>query len=1052
MRRRLLLFALFILLVSGKIIAQKITGTVVDAQQAPIPGVAVTVKDATIGTTTDLDGKFELNVPNASTQTVVFSFLGYKTQERAIGRNTNFNIVLDEDTKQLEDVVVVGYGVQKKSLLTGAIASVSAKDIANIPNDGRAELALQGRTPGVIVGANSGQPGDNYNVRVRGLTSITQGNDPLWVVDGIVVQTSNLNYLNQADIQSIEVLKDAASAAIYGTRAGNGVILVTTKQGSAEKFTVNYNGFVGTQAPARLAPMANATQYATLMNEAALNDGSSTLPYPNPSSLGAGTNWQKAIFSNNAFRTNHDISLSGGNKNANIYASFGYQNQDGIVLPQVSGFEKYSMRINHNENFGKIFKFGQAIAYTRNQSKALKVNTEINGAVNFALALDPFTPVIANAQQAQANQYNTQNAPYNILAPNGMPYGISALSGWQEIENPVAFGQLQLGNTSYSDNFVGNSYLEINPIKELTIRSQISLNRNYWGGQSFTPLSYLGPTASSNNLVYNHLDRNINEGTEWNWDNTATYAKTIEKNTFSIMGGYSISDDGIGTHTNISVQNVPADNYKDANFNWPTTAAQITAGTGNYIRHTVESFFGRINYDYAQKYLATIIVRHDGSTRFGADNRWGTFPSVSVGWVPSLENFWTDHINADAFDFLKIRAGYGVTGNDNLGDFAYAATIGGGNNYVFGTSGVPVLGNSPMSLANPDLKWEQTAQTNIGLDAHFLRDFNFTFDYFYKKTSGDLMTVSIPLYTGVPYKPWANVGDVTNQGVEFQLTYNKQVNEWRFGAIANFATLKNRVASLGVGTPYMNAGGTYQTMGYVNRDVPGYPLLAFWGYKTNGVFQTQADVQNYKSADGMVIQPNAQPGDFRWTDVDGNGTINSNDMTYLGSPLPTYNYGLTLTAEYGNNISGKFDFMIFFQGQGGNKIFQGYRRLDIAVANFPLDYLNRWTGPGSTNSYPRLTVATDPNGNFTSMSDFYLHDGAYMRIQNAQLGYTLPSKIEKAIKASKIRIYVSAENLATITGYTGYDPAVGSNPGSNGIDKGFYPIARTYMVGLNLQF
>lgn len=1021
---------------------QPIAGHVTDSSGKGLSGVSVQVKGTTRGILTNGNGDFAIDAKPGDV--LVISYTGYASKEVTVNGQEQVNVELTPIVTDLNDVVVVGYGTQQKKLVTGAIASVSAKDIANIPHDGRVESALEGRTPGVIVNANSGQPGSDFTVRIRGISTINSGNDPLWVVDGIVVQTSNLNFLNQSDIESIEVLKDAASAAIYGTRAANGVILVTTKHGSAGKMNISYNGYAGTQSVARRVQMTNATQYATLMNERALNDGASTLLYPAPAILGTGTNWENEIFNNGALRTNHEISLRGGNQNANFYVSGGYQKQDGIILPDVSGYERYSLRINHNENFLKIFKFGQDLAYTRNNSKGIGTNTEFGQAMSDALNLDPLTPVIATQDMLSGTQYSS---PLIVKAPNGMPYGISGLVG-QEIVNPIAQEQTIMGNHSYSDNIIGNTYLEIDPMKGLSLRSQISVNRNYWGNWAFTPLYVLN--SNTQNTVNNNLSRGSGQGTEWNWDNTISYDKSIKEHSFGIVIGQSISQDGIGNYTTVTYRNLPVDNYKDANFNWPSTAANITAGTSDYTLHKVVSFFGRINYNYAQKYLLTAIVRRDGSTRFGADNRWATFPSVSAGWVPSMEGFWKDHIDPDAISFLKIRAGYGITGNDNFSNFQYAATIAGGNNYVIGPDGNPVLGNSPTTLANPDLKWEQTAQTDIGLDARFLKDFNFSFDWFNKKTKNMLQQPPIPQYIGVPNAPWANVGSMVNKGIELSLGYNKQLNNWTIGATANYATLKNKVTYLGNGVDYiLNNGATFQNMGNVNRSALGYPVFAFWGYKTNGVFQTASDVQNYKSADGKVIQPDAQPGDFRWTDKNGDGTISTDDETYLGSPLPTYTYGLSLNAGYGNERLGNFDLTVFIQGQGGNKIFQGYRRLDIGNANFPIDYLNRWTGAGSTNSYPRMTLS-DANHDYTYMSDFYLQNGAFLRVKNVQIGYSLPASVAKAIKASKLRIYIAAENLVTLTKYNGFDPEIGG--GVFGIDKGFYPQARTFMAGLNLDF
>jgi TonB-linked SusC/RagA family outer membrane protein len=635
-----------------------------------------------------------------------------------------------------------------------------------------------------------------------------------------------------------------------------------------------------------------------------------------------------------------------------------------------------------------------------------------------------------------------------------MLYGISNLVT-QEVVNPLGYEQIRLGNSGWSDNFIGNTYLEINPMKGLTLRSQISINRNYWGDRAYTPQYY---QTGIRHQDYNSLYRHSGMGTEWNWDNTISYNTSIKNHNFGVVVGQALSEDGIGNQTWFTEKNLPVDNYKDANFNWTTAngAADITASTQDFVLHRVVSFFGRLNYDYAQKYLLTAILRRDGSTRFGANNKWGTFPSISVGWVPSMEDFWKDYNINKVINFLKIRGSYGITGNDNIGNFNYISTISGGVNYVLGTAGSPVAGASPSTLSNPDLKWEQTSQTDIGFDARFLNDFNFAFDYFNKKTTGALQPVTLPLYAGVPNQPWANVGNISNTGFEFQLGYNKQMGVWTIGATANFATLKNKVTDIGAGNPYVQfSEATYQNLnnnvGSLTREVVGYPIHGFWGYKTNGIFQTQSDVQNYKSTNGTVIQPDAQPGDFRWKDVNGDGTIDENDVTYLGSGLPTYTYGLSINVEYNSKHVGSFDLLVFINGQGGNKIFQNYRRFDAGAVNFPLAYLNRWTGPGTSNSFPRLASGTgDDNGNFTNMSDFYLHDGKFLRIKNIQLGYSLPERIAKSIKAEKFRIYIAVENLATLTKYDGFDPEIGGSV--FGVDKGFYPQSRTLMAGINLQF
>jgi TonB-linked SusC/RagA family outer membrane protein len=1005
------------------------TGRVTDDKGEPVPGVSVRVKDGTTGTATDANGRFTLKAP--SNGSLVFSALGFTAQTQPVGSG-NLSIRLKGSETALTETVVVGYGVQKKSVVTGAISSVKAADLESQPIT-RVESALQGRTSGVTIAASSGQPGSGSAVRVRGLTTFNN-NDPLWVVDGVVVDNGGIGYLNQYDIESIEVLKDAASQAIYGARAAAGVILVTTKKGKAGKLSVNYNGYYGTSAPARKLKLLDATQYATLRNEASLAGGGNII-YADPQSFGKGTDWQDQIFNNSAIRQNHEISVSGGNDRSTFYSSFGYLNQEGIVATDISKYERVNFRLNSTHKLSQWVTFGQNVGYAYDKSIGVgNTNSEFGGPLSSAINLDPITPVIIT-DPAVAATYD----PRARKDANGNYYGISN-AVVQEITNPLAYITTRLGNYGWSHNIVGNAYLEIAPIKGLKIRSTLGSKIAFWGSESFTPISYLN---SSTITSRNNFNRSSNTGFNWNVENTVSYTRSFAKNNLTLLVGQGAYLDNHTRALNVTYYDLPVTNFKDASLNYNVTPDQKNAGGSENPDHRIASLFARLNYNYDEKYLAEAIIRRDGSSRFGPNNKYGVFPSFSLGWVVSRESFWA---NNDIVNFLKVRGGYGVVGNDNIGDFAYLSTIGGGRNYSFGTTDKFFVGYSPNAPSNPDLKWESTSQTNVGFEATVLRDITVSFDWFKKATKDILQNPRIPFYVGAISNPAANVADMENTGVELELGYRKKLGEVNFSVNGNVSYLKNKVTYLGRGIAYLSGGQSIQSTSYpITRTALGQPFNAFYGFKTNGIFQTQQDVDAYVNKDGKKLQPKAVPGDFRWTDVNGDGQItDEGDRTFLGNPTPSWTYGFTVNSAYKG-----FDVVLFVQGAAGNKIFQGLRRLDIQTANWQTKALGRWTGAGSTNDYPRLTTADD-NKNFTHPSDFYLEKGDYARIKSLQIGYSLPSDLIKRAHIERFRVYVMSENLLTLTKYTGYDPEIGG--GVFSIDRGIYPQARSFMVGVNATF
>jgi TonB-linked SusC/RagA family outer membrane protein len=1011
--------------VSGKV-QSKSTGL-------PLSAVTVSVKGTTNATATDADGNFRINAK--TNDVLVISYVGLAEQELAVPASGSVSISLDDSDqrKNLSEVVVVGYGTQKKSNITGAISSVKAKDLEKVPN-GRIEQSLQGRVAGVTIMQNSGQPGSSSTIRVRGITTFGD-NNPLWVVDGVVIDAGGIGYLNQSDIESIEVLKDAASAAIYGTRAAAGVILVTTKKGKSGKFTVSYNGFYGTSQPEHKLDLLNATQYATLLNERSVAGGGSIL-FPDAASLGKGTDWQDAIFNNSAKRYSHEVSVSGGTEKSTFYLSVGIQDQQGIVATDISRYNKKNFRLNSTHKISKIFTFGQTLGYTRQKGTGLgNTNSEFGGPLSSAINLDPITPLVVT-DPAIANA-----APYSvnpvIRDAVGNPYGISSIVG-QEMTNPLAYMQTRLGGYAWSDDVVGNAYLEAAVTKDIKIRSTVGGKKAFWGGLGYTPVFYLNAT---NGVATNNYGKGENRVFNWNIENTINYNKTLGDHDFTVLLGQGTYVENIGGSVGLTIFNLPITSYKDASFNFDIPQANRTSSASDFTEHMITSLFARANYSYQDKYLFTGIVRRDGSSRFGSNNKYGVFPSFSAGWNVNKENFWPSN---DVISLLKIRGGYGVVGNDAMADFRYLATVNGGYNYTVGSSGAVTTGYSPVTLDNPDLNWEETTSGNIGFDAQLFSNFNLTVDIYNKKTNGILRPVVIPGYVGVPELPWANVADMKNSGIEVELGYRNSIGEFNFSVNGNFSYLKNEVTYVAADTNFVGGGASFQSMGAVTRTQVGHSFNEFWGYKTMGIFQNEDEIAGYAGKDGNRIQPNARPGDFRWQDANSDGRITEADKIFLGSNLPKYTFGFTVNMDYKG-----FDLTVFGQGAAGNKIFQGLRRLDIGNANFDTKALGRWTGEGTSNDYPRL-VSNDPNRNFSQMSDFYLEKGDYLRLKLVQLGYTLPNKLFDKIGISRLRFYITAENLLTFTKYTGYDPEVGG--GVFGIDKGQYPQARAILGGIQLQF
>lgn len=1031
------LLSMFFAILTSAQNQKTVFGTVM-ADGAPLPGASVIVKGTTNGTATDFDGKFSLSVSSSAT-TLEVSYLGYVTQEVAI-TSGEITVVLVAESNALDEVIInVGYGSQKKSVVTGAISSVKAKDLEKVPA-GRVENALQGKTSGVVIASNAGQPGSAATVRVRGVTTFDTngGNNPIWVVDGVIMSSGELGSINQSDIESVEVLKDAASLAIYGARAASGVILVTTKKGKLGKVNFSYTGSASVQTPSKMLNLLNATQYAAIMNEKAAAAGQ-TIPYQDLSLYGKGTDWQKVIF-NNALKYSNEFVVNGGSEKSTFYFSLGNLSQDGIVMKEISTYDRYNVRVNSDHKLKDWLTIGEKIGYSHQKAVGLgNTNSEYGGPLSSAINLDPITPIVeTDPTIANGTKYSNE---FVLRDENGNPYGISDVVG-QEMTNPLAYAKTRLGQFAWSDDFLGNMYFEIQPVEFIKFKTSLGAKMAYWGNEGFNPKYYLSPTVNSTavNSLYRNQFRNLN----WNVENTLTFEKVFDKHNVNLLLGQgAYVDNEIYQAMNVTVLNLPTNDYQEASFNDYTLTDDNDDGyTYNGYAFKLTSLFARLMYNYDEKYLFTGIIRRDGSSRFGDNYKYGYFPSFSLGWVVSKESFWKQN---DAISTLKIRGGYGKTGNSALGDFSYVGVIDGGYNYTWFDGNTVSVGATTTRIPNPDLHWEETAQTNIGFETKLFKDFNLTFDWYKKNTTGILRENPVPGYVGAEQPPIANIADMKNSGIEIELGYVKSIHDFNLSASANFSTNKNEITYLGydIESVYDNAAG-FQSMGSITISKVGEAYNSFYGYQTDGIFQNWAEVEAYTNGSGEMIQPDAVPGDFRWKDNNGDGQISDLDKVILGTSIPKMTFGFTINLDYKN-----FDLMALANGVAGNKIFQGLRRLDILNANYQTNVLSRWTGEGTSNDYPRLTNQ-DTNGNFTKMSDFYLEKGDYLKIKSLQLGYTVIGKESSKLGFEKMRVYIAGENLFTFTNYTGYDPEIGGNV--MGIDRGYYPQAKTYSAGINIQF
>ncbi|MDD4256438.1 MAG: TonB-dependent receptor [Bacteroidales bacterium] len=1009
----------------------KVNGTVTGSDGTPLPGVYVVEAGTINGVSTDVDGKYTITVPAGST--LNFSYIGYKTQVIPVTGATEINVILEEDSASLDEVVVVGYGTQKKSVVTAAIARVSADDLRNVAPL-RVDNALKGLTSGVTVTSSSGQPGSSARVRVRGVGTINNS-DPLYIVDGMPIG-GGIDYLNPSDIQSIEVLKDAASGAVYGARAANGVILVTTKSGQKGAARVSYDFSYGVQNPWKEYDVLNATEYAILMNEGYLAQGKAPV-YADPYALGEGTDWQKEIFNYNAPQLSHQLTISGASDKVNYYVSAGYLKQDGIVGGNFnrSNYERLTIRTNTTynlmdesakRNFLHKFTMGVNVAYSRTTSFGITTNSEFGGPLGSALGMAPTLKLYADDPETLMAEH-----PTAVTDPrNGKPFSIVEGSIYNEMVNPLASLSLP-GSKGNSDKFVSNFWAELGIWDNLKFKSSFGTDLSFWGSDGWSPAYYL---STKNFREYSEVWSSMNRSLVWQVENVLSYDKTFGKHSIQAILGQS-AQGNMGQNLAGGNRYLQEEDPYKANLGFATGTQEYQTASGYvYTPHRLSSLFARISYNYSERYMIQATVRRDGSSNFGANNLYAIFPSASIGWNFTNETFLKNR--PDWLTSGKLRASWGKNGNESIGQFRYTTTMASGNNYPFGNPAVVATGAKPNGFANADIKWEESTQTNVGLDLAFMQSaLTFSADWYKKRTTGMLMDIPVPAYSG-DSAPTGNVGVMDNTGWEFDLRYRFQIGSVNFNLGGNATYLDNLLIELGNENGWANYDS--HKIGTLTRAENGYPFPFFYGWKTDGIFQNWSEVE-------AGIQPKAQPGDVRFVDMNNDGVINDDDRTYIGKGMPDWSFGLNLGFEWKG-----LDFNAFFQGVYGVQVYNVTRRTDLYYINLPGYMMDRWTGEGSSDRIPRYSFES-ANENWRA-SDLWVEDGSYLRLKNVQIGYTLPKHLTRKIFISNLRIYLSGENVLTFTNYTGFDPEIASGGTSLGIDRGVYPQSKVYTVGINLTF
>lgn len=985
------------------LINSTLNGTVIDAKtKATLPGAVVHIQGTTHEVITDEKGKFRFVTGQKFPYTLQVKYIGYNPAE-VVANSETITVALQEAVNQLQDVVVVGYGTQKKKDVTGALSSVSAQQIQNTPA-ASFDKVLQGSVPGIQVTQSSGAPGASTTVRIRGGNSINGGNEPLYVIDGFPIYNDNgavntgalsgaplnaLSTINTSDIESMEVLKDASATAIYGSRGANGVIIVTTKRGKKGSNTISYDGFYGVQKTTRSIPLLNGSQWAQLSNDAFVNNGQAA-PYTaaQVTAFGTGTNWQDAAF-RTAPTQNHQLSISGGDEKTQYSISGNYVKQDGIL--QNTDFGRYSGRVNLDRNVTEHFKVGTSITGSR-----LTSNIAPESSVRDVLSLPPIVPVTSLFYGATGNPVTTLNLSTN---------------------------------QSITSRFISNFYGEYRFLESFTARVTIGTDvLNTKQNNYFPRNTYTGSLTNGAGAIGSQ------SATSWLNENTLNYKKTFGIHQIDAIVGYtyqSLASEGVLTRA----QNFPNDQLGYTGLGSGSVPfLPVTSQADSKL----SSYLGRINYTLDGKYLLTLTGRGDGSSRFGANKKWGFFPSAALAWNASEEDFIK---NLKGISNLKFRLSAGATGNQQIGQYLSLAQLD-PYSYVFGDN--VITGYAPSRIANPNLGWETTYQYNGGIDAGFLNDrISFNFDLYYKKTKDLLLDIPVPETSGF-YTSLQNIGQVENKGIELNLNTRNFTGKFNWTTNLVFALNRNKVLDLGNVQQFLPDGGTERNIRNPTIVQVGKPIGQFYGYKTNGVLQA-ADVGKVAVASGFT-----KAGDQRYVDINGDGVINSDgDRVVLGSAQPKFTGGVTNTFDFKG-----FDLTVFFQGVYGNSILN-YNRADLETftgnRQVSTAALDRWTPQNTNTNIPRANASASA----VLLSDRFIEDGSYLRLKNVVFGYSLPASLINKIGVKRARVYVSAQNLVTFTKYSGYDPEVSRNEQSNlysGIDFGNYPNYRSFIAGINLSF
>lgn len=1035
--------------------ASKAKGTVVDKDGVPVIGASIRVKGGQAAAVTDFDGNFTIDAADGAVLTV--SYIGYVTQEVTASTKAPLQITLQEDNATLDEVVVVGYGVQKKKLVTGATVQVNGDDIQKL-NTTSALGALQSQTPGVNIVSASGQPGEGYKVNIRG-AGTNGSTTPLYIIDGI---EGDINTISPADIESVDVLKDAASAAIYGARAANGVILVTTKQGKAGKMQVSYDGYIGWQNVYKMPELLNAKQYMEVMDEVSVAGGGQPYnwtyymtqaqydAYMNGSDKG--TDWMDAIRNKNAITTSHAVNIAGGSEFSKFSTGISYMKQEGTLgKPAASDYSRFTIRLNSEHVLWRkgdldIITFGENLYYNHNERSGIYTNGLYSNNISEMLRQNPLIPV-----------YNS----------NGEYFGYDDLkaAGWFGFNpystNPVAkMTYTDQGNNiskNYSLSAVG--YLKIQPIKNLTYKFQAGYKHSAYSYRRYNGIYHLNDVGDQR--TDDEVQQSMGTGWSWSVENTLNYKFDAKAHHFDILLGQSFQKSGYGMGEDISAtaSSMLFSDWMHAYLSNSLAANPREATGAPWGDNALSSFFGRVNYDWNETYMASLIMRADGSSNFARGHRWGTFPSASLGWVMTNEK-WMQGTQG-WLDFLKLRASWGQNGNCNIANFNYVSMVAFDmyGRYPFGNSKDGVTqGGYAVNLPNEDVTWETSEQWDFGIDARFFdQRLSLAADYYIKNTKDLLIQAPILDSYGLD-APYVNGGDVRNSGFEIGLGWNDHEGDFNYSVNLNVAYNKNEVTKINNRNGYIEGESNIlaNNTAPIYRMEEGHPIGYFYGYKTEGVIQNNDDLKAYldnncKGDAANSLQGNSiQPGDLKFADVNHDGVITDADKTEIGDPHPDFTGSIGFSCSYKG-----WDLSITTYGAFGQQVMRSWRKFtDNIWDNYTTEVLDYWHGEGTSNRYPRLTSGS--NTNFVQVSDIYVEDADYFRLQNITIGYDF-KKLWKKCPMQQLRLYFTAQNLFTITGYKGMDPEVGANAGvgdswASGIDVGYYPTPRTYMVGVNIKF